>query len=142
MSAGSNLSTDAVRDFDLRSRGAVSVVEQWKADHEDVRAVWGIEDLISEYNALFLQGRQLLASYQQTGQFPHSPIRFSHFSEMIERFVRAAVEVDTLVATVESHEYNVQGAADFRAHIAFFQHVLEEDRFATDAFLTDNSDWS
>lgn len=126
------------RDFDLRASGAVGLVERWKQQHDDeVRAVWGVEDLVAVYNDVFQRAQHLVTFYQDRGRFPNAQVRFSYFAEATARFLIGAQTVETLIAAAESQGYPVNGAAAFREFVGRFSDLLAEEGVTLRAFGAD-----
>lgn len=126
-------SCDALREFDLRSRGCADLVERWKADHDEVRAIWNLEDLI----ATFLGCHELVdfafKHYCDHGQFPNPALRFSFFSASLKRFLAAANVLNALVEAAETDGYAVRGSDRFRQQTRRAESIIAEDEFATRA---------
>jgi hypothetical protein len=133
----SDQNQEGVREFDVRTRGAVDLVEQWKKNHDEVRLVWNLEELIAVYNECFNLADELLRHYQQNGKFPNEDVRFSYFADATNRFVTSAQYVESLAAAAESQKCQVAGADKFRSYIATFSAMLEEEGITLRAFSAD-----
>lgn len=128
---------DDIRGFDVMVRGAVSLVEQWKENHDEGRDVWKIEDLIAVYNDGFDLASRLLRYYQEHGQFPNAEFRFSYFADSIGRFLVAARELAAVIAGAEPDQYQVAGSVKFKAYLESFVAMLEEEGVELRAFSTE-----
>ena len=119
------------QELELRCRGAADLAEAWKENHEEVRKVWALEDLVAAHLGCIADFHQLIDFYKANGRLPNSQVRFSYVVEALERFLLSATIVDNLAQIVEAKSYVVQGMIELRTEADILQRVVEEDRLAT-----------
>ncbi len=125
-----------VLEFDLRSRGAVSL-----ADESAVKAIWRLEDIVSKFNEVFSVGFDLFEQYCERGSFPITDYKFCHFADRLRALLHSSAHLMEAAALCKQDGYEVQGARTLASHIRRGVVILNEDDFATEmAFLNIDSE--
>jgi len=126
---------NALQDFDIKSRGCVDLVEEWQKDHDAVRGIWRIEDLVSCYLACYEEFDVAFEHYCENGKFPSPSFRFSSYIAASKRLLEGAEILDSLIRDAEAKHHPVDGSAEFRTRTGRMKAIVAEDNFATDAAL-------
>ena len=124
---------NTLQDFDIKARGCVDLVEEWKQDHDAVREVWRIEDLISCYLDCYDAFDGAFKFYCEQGKFPSSSFRFSFYIAATRRLLEGAAILESLTQDAEKKSFPVVGSGEFRARTERVKAIVDEDDFATDA---------
>jgi hypothetical protein len=125
-----------LQDFDLKARGVVSLVEDWRNDQSLARQSWKLDDLIEAYLETIATAIQLFDHFRQHGEFPsrlaHLPT-FSHFVALLDVTVRGARALETIGDTFIQQGQSVCGLSTLRTEAAALAEIVAEDQWAFEA---------
>jgi len=132
---------NALQEFDIKSRGCVDLVEEWRKDHDAVRATWRIEDLVTSYLACYDAFDVAFEHYCENGKFPSPSFRFSFYIAAAKRLLEGADILESFIRDSEDKSHPVDGSVEFRARTGRVKAIVDEDNFATDAALAGLGNW-
>ncbi|HEX3655924.1 MAG TPA: hypothetical protein VHV55_08965 [Pirellulales bacterium] len=119
--------------FDAQSRGAASLADAWKKDHEELKdAVWPLEDVFRDVFKPAFETAFAIYDCYRTQALSSDVMPFSYVVDSYRRLISAAnviaAEGDKL-----QQSYQVAGLDELKADILRLTEVVSEDDFATDA---------
>jgi hypothetical protein len=123
-----------LRDLDVQSRAAVSLVEEWQREHATVRFIWKLQDIIGlllEALSGSLEVRECVAagdggevadSHEREKLIP----RIAYFLDTLKRLQAATESVLGIVSMFESEGYPVESADKLREKRAAIPEIIRE----------------
>ncbi|HEX5446413.1 MAG TPA: hypothetical protein VFW87_21525 [Pirellulales bacterium] len=122
-----------LRELDVQSRAAVSLVEEWQGEHEAVREIWKLEDVI-ELITTAINGSEgvrerVLAhrggSVKDAEQRKVLLYTLSYTLDAIRRLTQAVDGVARVIAMFESQGYDVGRAAELKGKWKMLADVIK-----------------
>lgn len=105
-----------LRELDVASRGVNDLVEKWKRDHRQVRAVWSVEDLVAEVcDTCSLALRSAKQCRDNPALLPPG-IRIGYLIEIVRQVSHVARETEALGAAAAAKFGNVDRLEELRHH--------------------------
>lgn len=118
-----------LRDLDIQSRAAVSLVAAWQGEHQAVRAVWKLEDVIQLLLRAIAGARELRARVQEGGPTSDDEMlrqNAVYFLETVQRIRAAANDAIRVIEMFESEGYSVDFSDDVRYGATAIGEILIE----------------
>lgn len=111
-----------LKELDVQSRAAVSLVEDWQGEHEAVREIWKLEDVIELIIAAITGSEEVRARIidPNRGRIQNAEPRklllytLSYALEAIRRLTVAVDGVARVIAMFESQGYDVGRASELK----------------------------
>lgn len=123
-----------LQDLDIQAKGIKVVTDEWwKQQHDEVRGVWRIEDLIRKADTCLKDAEQFYNDYRlgrlnNTGPFSYCVDVFRVLVETGASIIKGARECET-------KGYEVEGLAHLQRRLSEIQEIIDEDSFATDVSI-------
>jgi len=119
--------------FDAQSRGAASLANAWKNDHEGLNAaVWPLEDVVKDVFKPAFESAFAIYDCYRTQTLSNDVVPFSYIVDSYRRLIAAAsviaAECDKL-----QQSYQAAGLDELKTNILRLTEIVSEDDLATDA---------
>ncbi|HEY2841718.1 MAG TPA: hypothetical protein VGJ26_21335 [Pirellulales bacterium] len=111
-----------LREFEISTLGVTSAIERWKANHHAVRAVWKVEDLISEVCDVAAEAIRILKQIPEQG----SSIPKTHLLELVGAVLHAVRDAENLGSAAAEH-YKVERLSELRSCFSELSTLFEAE---------------
>lgn len=123
-----------LRELDVQSRAAVSLVEEWQREHEAVRAIWKLEDVIqlivaASRGSVAVRERVVARGEERVADAKARQTlicTITYFLDALRR-LRAAIQgIVPVVSMFESEGYRIESAKDLREQQAILPDIIKD----------------
>ncbi len=117
-----------LKNFDVEARGVASIAEEWKLQHDEVRSVWVIEELVQRLNSCLKAAQHVYDDFRLGRLAEAGP--FAYFVATLRLIVAAGDDIVVVAASVSREGYVVSGVDELNQLLVEVQEIINEDEFA------------
>lgn len=117
-----------LKNFDVEARGVASIAEEWKRQHDEVRSVWLIEELVQRLNSCLNEAQHVYDEFRLGRLENAGP--FAYYVATLRLIVAAGDDIVIAAASVSREGYVVSGVDELHRLLAEVQEIISEDEFA------------